>query len=119
MYIIAQIAGGFAGGLLTYGNYVHAIDAYEGVGIRTVPGTAALFSTYAVSTCMDPCLRTLTRIIRLIMRQTVCHLSLLSETILKPLTKHSRCILRRSKCESSNSKNGPNFPISSSEQQFF
>jgi aquaglyceroporin related protein len=49
-YIIGQVLGAFTGSLLTYANYFHALDVFEGgKGIRTVPGTAALFSTYAVS----------------------------------------------------------------------
>lgn len=41
--------GGIVGAGLTYANYVHAIDLFEGgAGIRTVPGTASLFGTYAV-----------------------------------------------------------------------
>ncbi|KAI0030976.1 aquaporin [Vararia minispora EC-137] len=48
-YIIGQIVGAFIGALLTYANYFHAIDIYEGgKGIRTTPGTASLFSTYAL-----------------------------------------------------------------------
>jgi len=47
VYIVSQVLGGFVGGLLVYADYAHAIDAYEGKGIRTVPGTASLFSTYA------------------------------------------------------------------------
>lgn len=49
-YIFAQVMGGLCGAGVIYANYVHAIDLYEGGrGIRTVPGTASLFSVYAVS----------------------------------------------------------------------
>jgi aquaglyceroporin related protein len=42
--------GGLCGAAIIYANYVHAIDLFEGgSGVRTVPGTASLFSTYAVS----------------------------------------------------------------------
>jgi len=49
VYIVAQVLGGFCGALLTYANYTHALDAFEGVGVRSVPGTASLFSTYAAA----------------------------------------------------------------------
>jgi len=49
MYILAQVLGAFTGALLTYATYFHALDAFEGKGIRTVPGTASLFSTYAAT----------------------------------------------------------------------
>ena len=49
MYIAAQLLGGVCGAGIIYGNYVRAIDAVEGGrSIRTVPGTASLFGTYAV-----------------------------------------------------------------------
>ena len=49
-YILAQILGGVCGAGIVYANYIHAIDAFEGGrNIRTVPGTAGLFGTYAVS----------------------------------------------------------------------
>lgn len=42
--------GGLCGAGIIYANYIHAIDLVEGGRhIRTVPGTASLFSTYAVS----------------------------------------------------------------------
>ena len=48
-YIFAQCLGAFCGAAFIYGNYLGAINAVEGGGgIRTVPGTAALFGTYAV-----------------------------------------------------------------------
>ncbi|TEB29964.1 aquaporin [Coprinellus micaceus] len=47
IYIFAQVLGGFTGAALTYANYIHAIDAFEGgPGIRT-EATRGLFSTYA------------------------------------------------------------------------
>jgi len=49
VYIFAQVMGGVVGGGIVYANYFHAIDIFEGGrGIRTVPGTASLFSTYAL-----------------------------------------------------------------------
>ncbi|VDC04671.1 unnamed protein product [Peniophora sp. CBMAI 1063] len=48
-YVIGQIFGAWMGAMLTYANYFHAIDVYEGgKGIRTTPGTASLFATYAL-----------------------------------------------------------------------
>ena len=50
-YIFAQTMGGLCGAGIIYANYIHAIDLVEGGRhIRTVPGTASLFSTYAVRT---------------------------------------------------------------------
>lgn len=51
IYACAQVAGCFCGAAIIYGNYKSAIDAYEGVGVRTVPGysdtaTAGVFNTY-------------------------------------------------------------------------
>lgn len=41
--------GGLCGAGIVYANYYHAINLYEGgPDVRTVPGTANLFSTYAV-----------------------------------------------------------------------
>ncbi|KZT36216.1 aquaporin [Sistotremastrum suecicum HHB10207 ss-3] len=48
IYILAQVLGAFTGALITYATYFHALDAFEGKGVRTVPGTAALFATYAM-----------------------------------------------------------------------
>lgn len=49
-FILAQLLGALCGSAVVYANYFHAIDLFEGGrGIRTVPGTASLFSTYAVS----------------------------------------------------------------------
>ncbi|KAH9889971.1 aquaporin [Cubamyces lactineus] len=48
-YIFAQLMGGLCGAGIIYANYIHAIDLVEGGRhIRTVPGTASLFSTYAL-----------------------------------------------------------------------
>lgn len=49
--MVAQILGCFCGAAIIYGNYNSAIDAYEGYGVRTVPGysdtaTAGVFNTY-------------------------------------------------------------------------
>ena len=50
MYILGQLLGAFFGSLFVYANYANAIDLFEGgKGVRTVPGTASLFSSYAVS----------------------------------------------------------------------
>lgn len=50
LYILSQLLGGIFGAAIVYANYFHAINAFEGGnGIRTVPGTASLFATYAVS----------------------------------------------------------------------
>ena len=50
IYILAQLLGGLCGAGIIYANYIHAIDLVEGGRhIRTVPGTAGLFATYAVS----------------------------------------------------------------------
>ncbi|EEH34869.2 aquaporin-7 [Paracoccidioides lutzii Pb01] len=50
IYAIAQILGGFVASGVVYGNYIHAIDAFEGgVGIRTVgldTSSAGIFCTY-------------------------------------------------------------------------
>jgi len=51
IYACAQVTGCFCGAAIIYGNYKSAIDAYEGYGIRTVPGysdtaTAGVFNTY-------------------------------------------------------------------------
>ncbi|THH31170.1 hypothetical protein EUX98_g3006 [Antrodiella citrinella] len=49
-FIAAQVMGGLCGAGIVYANYIHAIDIFEGGRhIRTVPGTAGLFSTYAAS----------------------------------------------------------------------
>lgn len=53
-YVFAQVMGGVCGAGIAYANYIHAIDIYEGGrDVRTVPGTAALFSTYGVSRCQS------------------------------------------------------------------
>lgn len=44
----AQLLGAMVGAAVVYGNYYHAIDQFEGHGVRTL-ATAGLFSTYAVS----------------------------------------------------------------------
>jgi aquaglyceroporin related protein, other eukaryote len=48
-YMFAQTFGAFMAAAVIYANYRSAIDAYEGVGIRTVTGansTAGIFCTY-------------------------------------------------------------------------
>ncbi|KAF9525543.1 putative aquaporin 4 [Crepidotus variabilis] len=47
IYILAQVLGAMVGAAVTYGNYYHAIDLFEGPGVRTLK-TAGLFSTYAL-----------------------------------------------------------------------
>lgn len=48
VYILSQLLGGIVGAAIVYANYHSAIDLFEGGhGVRTVPGTASLFGTYA------------------------------------------------------------------------
>ncbi|KAF8470352.1 aquaporin [Gautieria morchelliformis] len=48
VYMFAQLMGALCGAACVYATYFHAIDIFEGgQGIRTVPGTASLFATYA------------------------------------------------------------------------
>lgn len=50
LYILGQLLGAFFGSLFVYADYFNAINLFEGgAGIRTVPGTASLFASYAVS----------------------------------------------------------------------
>jgi len=46
VYIFSQVLGAYLGALIVYADYFHAIDLVEGKGIRTVPGTAGLFTPY-------------------------------------------------------------------------
>ena len=50
IYLLAQFLGGFLASAVVYGNYMSAIDAYAGYGVRTVPpaktSTAQIFCTY-------------------------------------------------------------------------
>ncbi|KAF2436559.1 aquaporin [Tothia fuscella] len=50
VYFIAQVLGGFVAAGVVYANYINAINALEGHGIRTVPpvatATAGIFCTY-------------------------------------------------------------------------
>ncbi|KAM5541371.1 hypothetical protein V8D89_004925 [Ganoderma adspersum] len=49
VYIFAQVMGGLCGAGIVYANYIYAIDLVEGGRhLRTVPGTASLFATYAL-----------------------------------------------------------------------
>ena len=51
-FVFAQVLGAFVAAAVIYGNYMGAIDIYEGAGSRTVTGntaTAGLFGTYPVS----------------------------------------------------------------------
>ena len=48
-YILGQLIGAWAGSIIVFGNYFHAIDIVEGgKGQRTLK-TASLFGTFAVS----------------------------------------------------------------------
>ncbi|KAH7332638.1 aquaporin-like protein [Rhizoctonia solani] len=48
-YILAQVLGACTGAGLVYANYYRAIDIFEGgMGVRTVPGSASLFATFAM-----------------------------------------------------------------------
>ena len=47
-YVFGQLFGAWAGAIIVFGNYFHAIDIVEGKkGERTLT-TASLFGTYAV-----------------------------------------------------------------------
>ncbi len=47
-YVLGQLIGAWAGAIIVFGNYFHAIDIVEGKkGGRTLT-TAGLFGTYAV-----------------------------------------------------------------------
>jgi aquaglyceroporin related protein len=47
-YVLGQLIGAWAGALLVFANYFHAIDIFEGKkGGRTLK-TGSLFGTYAV-----------------------------------------------------------------------
>ena len=47
-YVLGQLIGAWAGSILVFGNYFHAIDIVEGKkGGRTLT-TASLFGTFAV-----------------------------------------------------------------------
>lgn len=54
IYIAAQLLGGIVGAAVVYANYFHAINLFEGHGVRT-QATASLFSTYAVSFIKNFC----------------------------------------------------------------
>ncbi|KAF5325222.1 hypothetical protein D9619_009710 [Psilocybe cf. subviscida] len=47
-YIFAQVLGGLAGAAMVYGNYLNAIDIFEGGHSIRTRATAGLFATYAV-----------------------------------------------------------------------
>ena len=46
--------GGIVGAAVVYANYFHAIDLFEGHGVRTL-STASLFSTYSVGLPSGSC----------------------------------------------------------------
>lgn len=50
-YIFAQVMGGVVGAALTYAQYIHAIDIFEGGRHIRTQATAGLFSSFAVSVC--------------------------------------------------------------------
>lgn len=47
-YILAQVLGGIFGSAIVYGNYVNAINIYEGGSDIRTQATASLFATYAL-----------------------------------------------------------------------
>lgn len=51
--MLAQFLGGFLASGVVYINYINGINAFEGVGVRTVPpsktATAGIFCTYPQS----------------------------------------------------------------------
>jgi len=47
-YILAQVLGGMFGAATIYGNYIHAIDIFEGSHDIRTRATASLFATYAL-----------------------------------------------------------------------
>ncbi|KAJ7931188.1 putative aquaporin 4 [Mycena leptocephala] len=51
-FIFAQTLGGFIGAAIVYANYFHAIDIFEGSGIRTMK-TAGVFGAYAAGYLTD------------------------------------------------------------------
>ncbi|KAI0033889.1 aquaporin-like protein, partial [Vararia minispora EC-137] len=54
LYILGQVLGSFVAALVVYGNYFHAIDIIEGGrSVRTVPGTASYFTSYAADYASD------------------------------------------------------------------
>jgi glycerol uptake facilitator-like aquaporin len=55
-YILGQIIGAWAGAMLVFANYFHAIDIFEGQkGERTLK-TGGLFATYAVCLVRGRCI---------------------------------------------------------------
>ena len=53
-YVLGQLIGAWAGAIIVFGNYFHAIDIVEGgKGNRTLK-TGSLFGTYAVSNTSPP-----------------------------------------------------------------
>jgi len=47
-YILAQVLGGMVGSAIVYGNYVNAINIFEGGNDIRTQATASLFATYAL-----------------------------------------------------------------------
>jgi len=49
-YVLGQLIGAWAGAIIVFGNYFHAIDIVEGGKGKRTQKTGSLFATYAVST---------------------------------------------------------------------
>ena len=47
-YVLGQLIGAWAGAIITFGNYYHAIDIVEGQKGRRTLSTGSLFATYTV-----------------------------------------------------------------------
>jgi aquaglyceroporin related protein len=53
VYILAQVLGGVLGSAIVYGNYVNAIDIFEGGHNIRTRATGGLFATYALDYCTN------------------------------------------------------------------
>jgi aquaglyceroporin related protein len=47
-YVVGQLIGAWAGAMLVFANYFHAIDIFEGQKGKRTLSTGSLFGTYAV-----------------------------------------------------------------------
>lgn len=73
MYILGQFLGAFFGSLFVYANYSNAINLFEGGdGIRTVPGTASLFASYAVSSRVEELMKLIPIRLAFPIRRHIC-----------------------------------------------